>query len=115
MPYCPDCHREYDDDLSECLKCETDLVARLPKALNSFSEWVIVSKVANPVLGEMVVEALRRESIPALFIRDFFSSAYGIFGTSLPMSADCAILVPKSLYPDAEEIVDSMIDNSSDA
>lgn len=110
MPFCPNCGYEYEEYISECFDCGSDLVEqyRAPEASLQDVEWVKLSKIQGTVFAEMAKSALEKNNIPCVIQKSFFSSALG--GASTGLSGyETILLVPKECLSEAETIVNGML------
>jgi hypothetical protein len=65
MPYCPDCHYEYQNTVSECPDCATELVEALPDHRERPLRLVELHRGYTPEV-RILEEALRQEGIASL-------------------------------------------------
>ena len=81
MPFCPKCRYEYRPEISECPDCHEKLVATMPPEPDEsddsavYDDWTPIARMTSPQYADMVVEALRSKSIPAVL-----SDTSGHFG-----------------------------------
>jgi hypothetical protein len=103
MPWCPECHAEYEAGVARCSDCEVDLVEQLPE--EAIGEPPVIVFVANSHSEAMVVAAtLRSEGIPT-----YLDSP----GPVLPMAdnpveesnPELSIMVPANMVTKAEQII----------
>ncbi len=107
MPYCPNCHYEYTDDVDKCPDCDVKLVPEIPEDFDEtvYENWVRIARFRSEQFAQMVLETLRSKDIPAVV----FSGA-GYFGMTgqmglssfSPIDGAYSLLVPEKYIKDAD-------------
>lgn len=112
MPYCPRCEYEYAPGVETCPDCGARLVDELPEErwLNreelDHGKWIAVARLKSSQYAEMILEALRAKSIPAVIL-----SSTGYFGRTgqmgisafLPIAGSYSVMVPREYAEDADQ------------
>lgn len=111
MPFCPNCEYEYSPGIDVCPDCGARLVDQLPEEEWMTREqlengkWTAIARLKSPQYAEMVLEALREKSIPAVILSTtgYFGRA-GQMGVSsyLPIAGSYAVMVPLDYVEDAD-------------
>ncbi len=113
MPWCPNCHYEYVDEVKECPDCNIALVDSLPEekqeALNE-EEYVGLYSLPSQLYAEMVQEALEKEGIRSLLKTDVISGGLLVKGTDVAGNR-CQLFVMKKDRKKAEIILHTMMDH----
>ncbi|HWR82747.1 MAG TPA: hypothetical protein VN285_05555 [Candidatus Deferrimicrobium sp.] len=106
MAFCPACHRELPEEVSECFACGCDLTDAAQ------TEWVVLGAIESKLYADFAREALSSYRIPAVIM-----SKDGFFGNiGLPLrpfyhaeSAPFEISVPAACRDEAVEILNMTI------
>ncbi len=112
LPYCPKCEYEYSPGIEICPDCGERLVDELPEERwlsreeLEHGKWVAVARLKSSQYAEMILEALRAKSIPAVIL-----SSTGYFGRTgqmgisafLPIAGSYSVMVPREFAEDADQ------------
>jgi hypothetical protein len=112
MPFCPQCHYEYMDDVKVCPDCKLKLVVKLPPEMGPKPDIDLVPLHPLPghIYGEMVKEALEKAGIYCVLISDPLSIGLLTKGAN-GVGQECQILVDKKEKNRAESILHMMMDH----
>ncbi len=111
MAFCPQCHRELPDDVTECFYCGYD-VSEKNETDAEAPQWVVIGTVESKMYADLAKETLTSSDIPAVIIakEGFFGSIglplHPFYGSS---SAPFEISVPAALVEEACELLDMTI------
>ncbi|NOZ74760.1 MAG: DUF2007 domain-containing protein [FCB group bacterium] len=106
--YCPECHAEYQEGITECADCGVTLVEQNPqegplKEVN----WVALQKV-DRVFGGMIKEVLDKENIPNYTKGDRLSSTFSMT-TAGAIGGYFIFFVPEAYEDQARQIIKEMV------
>lgn len=102
MPWCPDCHTEYDPGITRCADCGADLVQNDPASLAGPAP-VLVYEAGTASEAQVVEATLESEGIPA-FVQP---TSMAFPGESIvhDSSPDLDVYVPADLAHEAEDVL----------
>lgn len=108
--YCPECHAEYQEGITECADCGVTLVAQEPleKPLEEV-RWVAMQKV-DRVFGDMIKEVFDKEKIPSYTKGDRLSSTFSMT-TAGAVGGYFMFFVPEEYEERARQIIRDMVGN----
>lgn len=107
MVSCPNCHKEWADDVTSCPVCGTDLELADP------NEWVLLGEIDNKLAADFARETLKSYKIPAIVLSR--SGFFGDVGLTLTpfhnagLSGAFEVSVPVEFVEDASGILDMAV------
>lgn len=105
MPYCPECSKEFKEDVMVCSKCNVDLLPGIVSTQMADSvDWIIVQSVPNEIVGYILKSVLEDEGIEA-YLRSNEIPAYGGLKGTLAKSEWGDLLVPTYSLQRATECI----------
>ena len=111
MPFCPQCHYEYTDDVKECPDCHKKLVAQLPTPdVDPDIQWIALHSLPGIVYAEMAKVAIENAGIPCYLKQDVITGALGSKGAGA-VGAEVILFVPEEHKEKAEKILHEMLDH----
>ena len=81
--------------------------------MSNDTAWKKLGPLPGILYAEMVGEVLKEKEIPYYLSQDWFSSAYGIKGTSA-VGNKAFIFVPDDYYEEVSDIVKGMFDDGDE-
>lgn len=111
MPFCPQCKIEFEQDSTECIECEEELLPSLiPAQVPGDADWHVVESVPNEVAGYILMNVLEDEGIH-VYLRSNEIPAYGGIKGNPGKSEWGDILVPGYSVQIARETIKSYFDS----
>ncbi|MCG9128730.1 hypothetical protein JT359_14125 [Candidatus Poribacteria bacterium] len=111
MPFCPQCKTEFEQDITECIECEEELLPSLiPAQVPEAADWQVVESVPNDVAGYILKSVLEDEGIQ-VYLRCNEIPAYGGIKGNPGKSEWGDILVPGFSVQFARETIKSYFDS----
>ncbi len=106
--YCPECHAEYQEGITECADCGVDLVDKEPlqEPLEEIT-WVTMPQV-DKVYGDMIREVFKKEKIPCYTKADRLSSTFGMT-TAGALGGYVVFYVPETYEDRARDIIRDLV------
>ncbi len=103
MSFCPDCNEEYDNELSNCPKCNKG--------------WVVIGCVKDKTSADYAIETLKSYDVPGILFSE--SGFFGQAGLNLPSPSGknmgmFKIQVPSELAKDAVNVMNMILGDSWD-
>ena len=109
MPFCPNCHYEYEANVSRCSDCDELLVAELPPDIvddpGRDIDWVPLATLTSQQYSEMLLEALRAREIDAIeFSGTGHFGKLGMMGPTsfIGIEGTYVVAVPREQLQDAD-------------
>jgi len=115
MPWCQKCGAEYLEGVEVCSTCNLPLKSAptLQESADDESEWVILEKVPNLQLAEIVHDLLFASGIPSM-VRDRDGALKDLYGDMAFLDKGVEIFVHISRLDEAKELIAGQIEWTDD-